>query len=55
MDRNLGAAFVIGMVTRAILFHTSGMLEIPYGRLVEETAASSLKVLGYNHGRPRKP
>ena len=55
MDRNLGAAFVIGMVTRAILFHTSGMLEIPYGRLVEETAASSLKVLGYNHGRPGKP
>ena len=55
MDRNLAAAFVIGMVTRAILFHTSGMLEIPYSRLVEETAASSLTVLGYNDGNPRNP
>jgi AcrR family transcriptional regulator len=52
MDRNLGAAFVIGMVTRAILFHTNGMLEIPYGRLIEETAASSLKVLGWEAGTP---
>ncbi|MGH7849040.1 MAG: TetR/AcrR family transcriptional regulator, partial [Thermodesulfobacteriota bacterium] len=52
MDENLGAAFVIGMVTRAILFHTTGMLEIPYGRLVDETADSSLKVLGYKPGPP---
>jgi len=51
MDRNLGAAFVIGMVTRAILFHTNGMLETPYGRLAEDTAASSLVVLGFNNGR----
>jgi len=51
IDRNLGTAFVIGMVTRAILFHTSGMLDIPYSRLVEETAASSLTVLGYRNGR----
>lgn len=52
MDRNLGAAFVIGMVTRAILFHTSGMLDTPYGKLVEETAASCLRVLGYSGGLP---
>jgi AcrR family transcriptional regulator len=51
MDRNLGAAFVIGMVTRAILFHTSGMLDAPYEQLVEETAASSLRVLGFNNGQ----
>lgn len=48
MDRNLGAAFVIGMVTRAILFHSSGMLDTPYGKLMEETAAASLRVLGCN-------
>lgn len=53
MDQNLGAAFVIGMVTRAILFHTSGMLDIPHGRLVDETAASSLNVLGYQNGQRR--
>ena len=52
MDRNLGAAFVIGMVTRAILFHTNGMLETSYGSLVEETTASSLKVLGCKSGNP---
>ena len=52
MDENLGAAFVIGMVTRAILFHSNGMLETPYGRLVEETASASLNVLGYNAARP---
>ncbi|MEW6143952.1 MAG: TetR/AcrR family transcriptional regulator [Thermodesulfobacteriota bacterium] len=51
MDENLGAAFVIGMVTRAILFHTSGMLDTPYGKLVEETAASSLRVLGFDNGQ----
>jgi len=51
MDETLGAAFVIGMITRAILFHTSGMLDMPYGELVEETASSSLRVLGYNGGR----
>jgi len=51
-DKNLGAAFVIGMVTRVILFHTSGMIDIPYSRLAEETAASSLNVLGYNTAMP---
>lgn len=50
MDRNLGAAFVIGMVTRAILFHKSGMLDTPYARLTDETAASCLRVLGYSGG-----
>ncbi|HSC35748.1 MAG TPA: TetR/AcrR family transcriptional regulator [Thermodesulfobacteriota bacterium] len=52
MDENLGAAFVIGMVTRVILFRMSGMLDTPYGKLVEETAASSLRVLGCNGRRP---
>jgi len=52
MDRNLGAAFVIGMVTRVILFHTSGMLETPYRQLAEETVDSSLRVLGYRNSRP---
>ena len=45
-DRDLSSAFVIGMVTRAILFYKSGMLDMPYERLVEETAASCLGVLG---------
>ncbi len=52
MDCNLGAAFVIGMVTRVILFHTSGMLETPYRQLAEETVDSSLRVLGYRNSRP---
>lgn len=52
MDENLGAAFVIGMVTRVILFRTSGKLNTPYVRLVDETTASSLRVLGYNGGYP---
>jgi AcrR family transcriptional regulator len=51
MDSYLGAAFVIGMVTRAILFHANGMLDTPYGKLVEETASSSLRVLGCNGRR----
>jgi len=51
MDKNLGAAFIIGMVTRVILFRTSGKLNTPYARLVEETAASSLKVLGFDYGQ----
>lgn len=46
MDENLGAAFVIGMVTRAILFHKSGMLGMSHARLMEDTVASSLRVLG---------
>ena len=46
MDVNLGAAFVIGMITRAILFHTSGMLDTPYPGLIEETTDASLRVLG---------
>lgn len=49
-DRDLGSAFVIGMVTRAILFHTSGMLDMPYERLVKDTEASCLAVLGFNSG-----
>lgn len=52
MDENLGAAFVIGMVTRAILFHKSGMLGMPYARLIEDTVASSLRVLGADTPRP---
>lgn len=50
MDENMGAALVIGMVTRVILFHTSGMLDTPYARLIEETTDSSLRVLGFNNG-----
>jgi AcrR family transcriptional regulator len=45
-DENLGAAYVIGMVTRAILFHKSGMIGIPYARLAEDATAASLRVLG---------
>lgn len=50
MDENMGAALVIGMVTRVILFHTSGMLDTPYAGLIEETTASSLRVLGFQNG-----
>ena len=46
MPDKLGAAYVIGMVTRAILFHKSGILKLPYNQIVTETVESSLKVLG---------
>lgn len=46
MDENLGAAFVIGMVTRAILFHKSGIISMPYTNLTDETKASCLRALG---------
>ena len=47
VDRDLSSAFVIGMVTRAILFHQSGMLDMPYESLVEEARTSCLAVLGF--------
>lgn len=46
MPDKLGAAYVIGMLTRAILFHKSGILKLPYNQIVSETVKSSLKVLG---------
>ena len=46
MPDKLGAAYVIGMLTRAILFHKSGILKLPYNQIVRETVKSSLKVLG---------
>lgn len=48
MDKNLGAAFIIGMVTRAILFHKSGIIVMPYSSLADETRTSCLRVLGVN-------
>jgi AcrR family transcriptional regulator len=46
MDKNLGAAFIIGMVTRAILFHKSGIIVMPYSSLADETSTSCLRALG---------
>jgi AcrR family transcriptional regulator len=46
MPDKLGAAYVIGMLTRAILFHKNGILKLPYNQIVGETVKSSLKVLG---------
>jgi AcrR family transcriptional regulator len=53
MEVNLGAAYVIGMVTRAILFLKSGMVDMSYTSLAQDTIASSLRVLGVDAGRPR--
>jgi len=46
LNEKLGAAYVTGMLTRAILFHKTGVLKMPYGAIVRETVKSSLKVLG---------
>ena len=51
MEEKLGAAYVIGMVTRAILFYKSGMLDTPYAALIEEATSYSLRVLGFNNGQ----
>lgn len=46
---NLGAAHIIGMITRTILFYKNGMLKMSYGDLIVETTASALKVLAPEH------
>lgn len=46
ISERLGAAYVTGMLTRAILFHKTGVLKMPYSAIVRETVKSSLKVLG---------
>ena len=45
MDANLGAALVIGMIIRAILFLNNGFIPIPYEKLIYEVTNAALKVL----------
>lgn len=45
-DEKLRAAYITGMLTRAILFHKTGVLRMSYKAIVKETVKSSLKVLG---------
>jgi AcrR family transcriptional regulator len=45
MDANLGAALVIGMIIRAILFLNNGFIHIPYEKLIYEVTNAALKVL----------
>ena len=45
MDENLGAALVIGMITRSILFFNNGFIAKDYESIVSEVIKASLKVL----------
>lgn len=42
---NLRAAHITGMITRTIMFHKNGRLNMSHDDLIEETTASALKVL----------
>ena len=46
LNEKLGAAYITGMLTRAILFHKTGVVKMSYRAIVGETVKSSLKVLG---------
>ena len=45
MDENLGAALVIGMITRSILFFNNGFIVKDYESIVPEVTKAALKVL----------
>ncbi len=45
IDENLGAAMVIGMLTRTILFFNNGFINLDYNKVVAEVANSAIKVL----------
>ncbi|HXG31144.1 MAG TPA: TetR/AcrR family transcriptional regulator [Thermodesulfobacteriota bacterium] len=45
IDENLGAAMVIGMITRTILFFNSGFIGLDYGRTIAEVTNSAIRVL----------
>lgn len=45
IDENLGAALVIGMITRAILFFSHGFIDLDYNKVVSEVTNSAIKVL----------
>jgi AcrR family transcriptional regulator len=45
LDENLGAALVIGMITRTILFLNNGLIHADYDGVVAEVVGSAIKVL----------
>lgn len=45
MDENVGAALIIGMITRAILFFDSGFIAQSYEHVISEVVEASFKVL----------
>ncbi|MBI2487469.1 MAG: TetR/AcrR family transcriptional regulator [Deltaproteobacteria bacterium] len=46
LDENLGAALVIGMITRTILFFNNGFINLDYYQAAEEVVYSAIKLLG---------
>jgi AcrR family transcriptional regulator len=46
LDENLGAALVIGMINRTILFFNNGFIHSDYNEMVAEVASSAFRVLG---------
>jgi len=45
MDENLGAALLIGMITRSILFFNNGFIAKEYEKIVSDVTKAALKVL----------
>lgn len=45
IDENLGAALVIGMITRTIFFFNNGLIDSDYDKAVAEVINSAIKVL----------
>jgi AcrR family transcriptional regulator len=45
IDENLGAALVIGMVTRTIFFLNNGLIGLGYDEIVKEVVNSAIRVL----------
>jgi hypothetical protein len=45
IDENVGAALIIGMITRVILFFDSGFIAQSYEHVISEVVEASFKVL----------
>ena len=45
IDESLGAALIIGMINRAILFYNNGLLNSNYEGIIFETKKSALRIL----------
>lgn len=45
IDPNIAASYVIGMITRSVMFYNSGLIKCNYRRLISETKDSVKRVL----------
>lgn len=45
IDKNLGAALIIGMINRVILSYNNGFIDMDYNKIVSDTNKAALKLL----------